>query len=104
MPPWVGGTENLGKDGLEKAFEKESADSSEVGWVGGWEPSENGFLWEHPPPREPPCTTQDKWEQLWGLGANKKSLRNKCKLTTKMVKLTHTTIDPNSNNCNGSDG
>ena len=37
-PPWVGGTENLGKDGLEKAFEKESADSSEVGWVGAiWE-------------------------------------------------------------------
>ena len=32
---WVGGTENLGKDGLEKTFEKESADSSEVGLVGG---------------------------------------------------------------------
>ena len=39
---------------------------------------------------------------VWG--QIKKSPLNKCKLTTKMVKLTHTTIDPNSNNCNGSDG
>ena len=47
------------------------------GWMGWWEGSENGFLWEHPPPLEPPFTTQDKWEQWWGLGAKKGDFWNK---------------------------